>query len=272
VPRELSDVILRLLEKQPADRFHSAAEVIAALESDKQPSTMRSRASAAAAATELLVSGARTAPRTGGRPGGRTVKRETPRRMGLMIAAVVVTVLVLSAGAMMFRSPTLLFENRLGGIVVVQVAGEERRILPGGSFTLKPPRGQRLRVSWRLDRQTGAVFGDSVTFERPGARMRVRATASPKGGNYFAPLITNETDKTLTITVNAGLAGAMSCSCTVPPGAVRMEIGYYPLFANSTVRAEEVGATRTATFKDLGAQVDATSGRVGLLFRVVDLR
>src|SRR5437667_8839063 len=44
VPRELSDVILRLLEKQPAARFQSAAEVIAALESDKQPSSMRSRA------------------------------------------------------------------------------------------------------------------------------------------------------------------------------------------------------------------------------------
>src|SRR5882757_2521353 len=67
VPREMSDVILRCLEKQPADRFQSAGEVIAALESDKQPSTMRSRASAAQAATELLVSGARTAPRTGAR-------------------------------------------------------------------------------------------------------------------------------------------------------------------------------------------------------------
>src|SRR6266576_281049 len=44
VPRELSDVIMRLLAKQPADRFRSAGEVIAVLESDKQPSTMRSRA------------------------------------------------------------------------------------------------------------------------------------------------------------------------------------------------------------------------------------
>ncbi len=267
VPRELSEVILRLLEKQPADRFHSAAEVIAALESDRQPGTMRSRASAAAAATELLVSGARTAPRTGARKGGAT----QPRRVGWIAAAIVLPVLALGAGALYLRQPTLFFENRLGGIVVVQVAGEERRILPGGTFTLKPARGQRLRLSWRLDRQTGAVFGDSVTFERPGARMHVRATASPKGGNYFAPLITNETGKPLTITVNAGLAGAMSCSCTVPPGAVRMEIGYYPLFANSTVRAEEVGATRTATFKDLGPQVDATTGWVGLLFRTMDL-
>src|SRR5436190_7223748 len=70
VPHELSDVILRCLEKQPADRFQSAGEVIAALESDKQPSTMRSRASAAQKATELQVRGARTALRTAGRHGG----------------------------------------------------------------------------------------------------------------------------------------------------------------------------------------------------------
>src|SRR3954467_1226099 len=61
VPREMSDVILRCLAKQPRDRFRNAGEVIAALESDTKPSTMRSRAIAAEAATELLVSGARTA-------------------------------------------------------------------------------------------------------------------------------------------------------------------------------------------------------------------
>src|SRR3989475_3377372 len=63
VPRELSDVILRLLEKQPSDRFQSAGEGIAALERDKQPSTMRSRASAAQEARELRVVGARKEPR-----------------------------------------------------------------------------------------------------------------------------------------------------------------------------------------------------------------
>src|SRR5213596_1012773 len=97
VPREMSDVILRCLEKQPADRFQSAGEVIAALESDKQPSTMRSRASAAQKATELLVSCARTAPRTAGRPGGRTAK---PRRVGWVILAIALPVLALGAGAM----------------------------------------------------------------------------------------------------------------------------------------------------------------------------
>jgi len=268
VPRELSDVILRLLEKQPGDRFRSAGEVIAALEGGKHPSTMRSRASAAQAATELLVSGA-TTKRTVGRAGGRMGR---PRSRAWVILIIVLAVVALGGGALYLRQPQLVFENRLAEMVVVQVAGEERRILPGGSFTLSPERGRRLRVSWQVDSRRGVALGDTITIESPGGRMRVNATARPKGGNYFAPLITNETSKSLTFTINAGLAGALQCGCTVPPGAVRMAIGYYPLFANSTVRAEEVGTVRTATFKELGPQVDAASGVVGLLFRAADLR
>ncbi len=266
VPRELSDVILRCLEKQPADRFRSAAEVIAALESDKQPSTMRSRASAAQKATELLVSGARTAPRTTGRSAGRAAK---PRRVGWVILAIALPVLAL--GAFFLRQPTLAFENRLTDMVAVQVAGEERRILPGGSFNLKLERGHRLNLSWQLVSRLGVSLGDTITVGRPRGTVRLAATARLTHGAYFAPVITNETGLPLTITVNAGLAGSMRCGCTIPPGAVRMAIGYYPLFENSTVRAED-NAGHTATFKDLGRQVDPLRGVVGLLFRAGDMK
>jgi hypothetical protein len=257
VPREMSDVILRCLEKQPGDRFQSAREVIAALGNDRQPSE----------ATELLVSGARTAPRTGGRPGGRTAK---PRRMGWVILAIALPVLALGAGALFFRQPTLVFENRLTDMVAVQVGGEERRILPGGSFNLKLDRARRLDLSWQLVSRLGVSLGDTIRVARPRGTERVVATARPTHGAYFAPLITNETGRPLAITVNAGLAGSMRCGCTVPPGAVRMAIGYYPLFENSTVRADADG--RSATFKDLGPRVDATRGIVGLLFKEADLR
>jgi protein kinase-like protein len=275
VPRALSDTILRCLAKQPDERFHSAAEVIRALEGSGPPTSERARANAAQAATELLVSGATTKGRKGpkGLPGGRG----RPRRVGWIVLAIVLPVLALGAGAMFFRQPQLVFENRLAGIVAVQAAGEERRILPGGSFTLKLQRGRSLALSWRLvrpetaDGALGVPLGDTVTITPPRGRVRVVATARPRSGSYFAPLITNETGRPLAITVNAGLAGALACRCTVPPGAVRMEIGYYPLFANSTVRAEEVGTGRTATFKDLGPRVDAARGVVGLLFRQVDL-
>ena len=268
VPRELSDVILRCLEKQPADRFQSAGEVIAALESDKQPSTMRSRASAAQKATELLVSGARTAPRTAGRPAGRTAK---PRRVGWVILAIALPVLALGTGAFFVRQPTLAFENRLTDMVAVQVAGEERRILPGGSFNLKLERGRRLDLSWQLVSRLGVSLGDTIMVGQPRGTVRLAATARPSHGAYFAPIITNETGLPLTITVNAGLAGSMRCGCTIPPGAVRMAIGYYGLFENSTVRAED-NAGHTATFKDLGRQVDPLRGVVGLLFRAGDMK
>src|SRR6266545_3535038 len=256
VPREMSDVILRCLEKQPADRFQSAGDVIASLESDQKPSTMRSRASAAQAATELLVSGARTAP-TARRHGGTSAR---PRRLGWVILAIALPVVALVAGAMFLRRPTL----------ALQVGGKDRRILPGGSFNLKLDRARRLDLSWQLMSRLGVSLGDTIAIARPRGTVRIAATARPTHGSYFAPLITNETGRPLTITVNAGLAGSMRCGCIVPPGAVRMAIGYYALFENSTVRAEADG--RAATFKDLGSQVDATRGIVGLLFKEADLR
>jgi hypothetical protein len=263
VPRELSEVILRLLQKQPKDRFHSAAEVIGALEG-KQPTTVRSRAQAAQAATELLVSGATR--RTVGRSDGRTGRRRTR----WVVVVVALSVLVLGAGAWFFRQPTIVFENRLVDMVTVQVGGEERRILPGGSFTLKVPRGRRLDLSWQLVPRLGVALGDTIVIARPRGTVRLAASASPKTRAYFAPLITNESGQSLSITVNAGLAGSVRCGCTVPPGAVRMLIGYYPLFQNSTVRAEAYG--RSATFQNLGSQANPTTGIVGLLFRTGDLR
>ena len=276
MPRELSDVILRLLAKQPRERFASAGEVIAALESDRQPSTVRSRASAAQAATQLLVSGATEKRRTVGPSDGRTVKRsDNPtvrRRLGWVVLAIALPVLALAAGAMFFRQPQLVFENRLTDMVAVQVGGEERRILPGGSFALKLERGRRLDLSWQLVSRLGVSLGDTIGIANPRGTTRLAATARPAHGAFFEPLITNETGEPLSITVNAGLAGSQRCGCTVPPGAVRMAIGYYPLFENSTVRAEAGGGGRSATFKDLGPQVDATRGIVGLLFKENDLR
>src|SRR5438132_2199904 len=276
VPRELSDVILRLLAKQPRERFASPGEVIAALESDRQPSTVRSRASAAQAATQLLVSGATEKRRTVGPSDGRTVKRsDNPtvrRRLGWVVLAIALPVLALAAGAMFFRQPQLVFENRLTDMVAVQVGGEERRILPGGSFALKLERGRRLDLSWQLVSRLGVSLGDTIGIANPRGTTRLAATARPAHGAFFEPLITNETGEPLSITVNAGLAGSQRCGCTVPPGAVRMAIGYYPLFENSTVRAEAGGGGRSATFKDLGPQVDATRGIVGLLFKENDLR
>jgi hypothetical protein len=155
-------------------------------------------------------------------------------------------------------------------MVTVQVGGEERRILPGGSFGLKLERAGRLDLAWQLVPRLGVALGDTVAINHPRGTVHVNATARPTHGAYFAPLITNETGQPLSLTVNAGLAGAVSCRCTVPPGATRVAIGYYPLFENSTVRAQDQSG-HSATFRDLGRQADAARGIVGLLFRAADM-
>ena len=199
---------------------------------------------------------------------GRAVK---PRRVGWVVLAIALPALALGAGAMFFRQPKLVFENRLADIVTVQVSGEERRILPGGSFTLQLDRSRRLDLSWQLVSRLGVSLGDTIAVSTPRGTLRLAATARPTRGSYFAPVITNETDRPLTIMVNAGLRGATRCGCTIPPGAIRMAIGYYPLFQNSTLRAED-DEGRSATFTGLGPQVDATRGVVGLLFRAADMK
>jgi hypothetical protein len=87
----------------------------------------------------------------------------------------------------------------------------------------------------------------------------------------FAPLVTNMTSGALGVTINAGLAGAADCNCSIPPGTTRAHLGYWPLFLNSTVQAYTPAGTR-ATFQNLGPEADRTSGTVGLRFEAKDFR
>ena len=263
VPRELSDVILRCLAKQPKDRYRSAADVISALE--KQPGTMRSRTTAAQAATELLVSGATTKAAVR-RSGGQAVRS---KRIGWIVPVIAVVVLGIGGGALFLKQPKLEFENLLADSVTVQAGAVTWRVGPEGKIKIPTPG----TVTWRVirpragSRELGLPLGQMVTMQRG----TIRATTRPGTQAYFEPLITNETGRPITITINAGLAGAVSCNCTVPAGAVRMPIGYYQLFQNSTVRAEDPGTGAMATFRDLGQKVDRTQGTVGLRFRAEDL-
>jgi hypothetical protein len=111
----------------------------------------------------------------------------------------------------------------------------------------------------------------TVNLARPRGRVRATAHAGAEDGAFFAPLLTNNTGRPLTVVVNAGLRGSTPCHCVVPPGATRMPIGYYPLFQNSTVRVRDPQG-RTAAFTGLGADVNRRSGVVGLRFEAADLR
>ena len=167
VPRELSDVILRLLEKQPSDRFQSATEVIAALESDKQPSTQ--------AATELLV-------------GGRGAKRRGSSR-GTWIAIGIVLLLTLGAGAMWFTQPHLSFVNLLADTVVVQVAGQNRTVPPGGIFGTTLSRGEPLKKV-RTEDLVDELFAEIDRYYAAGKKVvrdeQLITAGSPEDARPFA--------------------------------------------------------------------------------------
>jgi hypothetical protein len=285
VPPWLSDVIDRCLEKQPGDRFQSAAEVAAALEGGRPAGATRSRSfGAETAATEILATPAAPRPRGSAvppAPPAPPAPPPSPRRgrRGLWLGVLIgVPLLTGGAAAVWFAAaPTLSFSNRLASTVAVRIGGEQRRLDPGVGFTMRLPRGRPLELTWRLVRPRdngraplGVAIADTVRMAHPRGRVFIVATSRRPSGAYFAPLITNQTGVPLSITINAGLAGSMSCNCSIPPGAVRQSIGYYPLFANSTVRASD-GRGRSATFRDLGPQVDAVQGVVGLIFRAEDL-
>jgi hypothetical protein len=293
VPQGLSDVVVRCLAKKPVDRYQSAAEVLGALDRamGAVPPAAFSRAQARTSApTVRMESGQRRAATDPARtPVAQAAaaaerKRESTSELrrrvrrtwvwwaaGVLAAAVVVTYLGLTR-------PVLYFQNRLIEPVRIIVGTRERLVAP--SRTLRVPLSRRMSVvaEWRMLRPTspeglamGVEVSGTLAFDRPRGRQMRAAGARDSAHAYFAPLITNNTGRPIAITVNAGLAGALDCHCTVPAGATRVRIGYYPLYANSTVEARD-GEGRTATFTNLGAEVDATSGMVPLRFGPTDLR
>jgi hypothetical protein len=116
----------------------------------------------------------------------------------------------------------------------------------------------------------GASVKGAAVLRGPHGVVRAAATSQAGDGDYFAPLITNATSQPLRVMINAGLRGAVDCGCAVRPGTRRVFIGYYRLFRNSTVQVTGAGGV-TAAFPDLGPQVTAVDGTVGLRFEDRDL-
>ena len=181
------------------------------------------------------------------------------------------------AGWLAFSRPRLSIANRL--ILPVQLhvdnAGDWT-LAPGDTRTLKVQRSGIVALRWEAVRPMVGAFpvgerlSGSATVTKPARGTRLSIGAAGSGFAYFAPLITNASTQPLRIVVNAGLAEAYDCACQVPPGAVRMPIGYYRLYANSTVRASDPGG-RTAQFQNIAASATAPANTIGLRFTDADL-
>ncbi len=198
------------------------------------------------------------------------------RRIGPLLPISIAVVATLGGLALLLDRPTLIFTNRLVGPVQLVAGDATRTVARGESVQLRLSRGLGI-LQWQLTRPlsaTGAPMGEDLrgswVLRAPRGKLRYAATARGDTGDYFAPLITNETDRLLRITVNAGLEGAVDCRCAVRSGAHRVFMGYYRLYRNSTVRATDP-AGRTATFRDLGPEAEARDWVVGLRFANQDL-
>lgn len=175
----------------------------------------------------------------------------------------------------LLRRPRLIFTNELAAPIWLSV-GQVAPVTvePGASHKTGVPGSGSVVVQWNLarplsanDRPMGEEVRGSVVLRDPSGTIRQRASVR----DFFAPLVTNGTDGLLRVTVNAGLEGAVDCGCAVRPGARRVFVGYYRLYQNSTVRARDPSG-RTATFRDLGAQVTSRDGALGLRFEPKDFR
>ncbi len=186
-------------------------------------------------------------------------------------------VAALAAAGYFLAQPTFEFSNGLVAPVRLVINNAARVVPPGETTRIRI--GRKLLVAeWELERPLSAdrqPMGESVrgSWVVPNPRGTVTRTAGARLdiGDYFAPLVTNGTDRLLRITVNAGLDGARDCGCAVRPGARRVFLGYYRLYRNSTVQATDPGG-RTATFRDLGPEAQARKWVVGVRFASGDFR
>ncbi len=195
--------------------------------------------------------------------------RARAKWLPLLLAAVIIA--GLAAAATVLRRPTLVFTNELMAPVHLSVNDAPQLVAPGATVRVRVGRGM-LVAQWELQRPlspTREPMGEVVrgSWVIPSPRGSITRATGPRTdtGDYFAPLVTNQSSRLLRITVNAGLEGTLDCGCMVRPGAERVFLGYYRLYQNTTVRATDPQG-RAATFRDLGPEAQSRGWTVGLRF------
>ena len=259
IPRWLSDVILRCLAKKPDDRFPDAAAVLAAVRAG-QGSDGRAGDLVDLATVERKVRQAGTA-------------RSRMRATTLWVSGVVVGVLGLwwAGREGVVGRPIVLVQNGLVEPVEILRDGvPAETIAPHHTMRMRLWRGSSSAARWRLVRPGNPPLGEVMEGDLTGPAPRLgrrtwRIEALAGTQAYFAPLVTNTTPSDITLEVNPGTQAAMRCDCVVPRGAVRAHIGYYRLYANSTLAAYNAAHPYTGPHADQtvsGASVAASGAAV----------
>ena len=261
IPRWMSDVILRCLAKKPDDRYQTADEVLAALQVGRTSGSGR------------LV-GAKTMERKahGRRPSSRW------REMGWWAFAAVVIGGVgfwyASRQGYIGRSVVWALNSMVEPIEILRHGVPVDTVAPGELVRLRVSRRAAAAPGWRVIRPGKPPLGEPMEGAMPAlqqsAGRRVWSiTPEAAGQRFFAPLITNTTPSDITVEINAGTAAAVRCNCIVPRGAVRVHIGYYRLFANSTLAAYNSAHPYTGPHSDRGdfvARIAPKSGAIEITY------
>jgi hypothetical protein len=303
IPTWLSDIVVRLLAKRPADRFQSAPQVIDAIRAGEASG---SAATVTAGRLHERVSGTNPIPvevaapppamsapppamsvppggmaasGTAAAPSSGPIPENGPRP--IPIRPLVFLVLLLGGGAwyLFGRRAAVDVENRFDlPLSLVAPSGDTVVIPARGHGTVRLGAPGFVRLAWSVPARPGPEgkpIGEAPAGELSldaGRGTTTRAVGLDQARvPMFEPLVTNNSDRPLRIVVNYGLTGARDCGCLVNPGGVRVGVGFYPLYRNTTVRAIAPDG-KAAMFTDLGPKVDRRLGTVGLRFETRDLR
>ena len=288
IPRWLSEVIVRAMAKQPADRFPSAGAMLDELR-EGRPAGSESVVTAARVVSQLgreeptvqmlQADGGALVPvelhTRAGRSPGIPVHRRRRR-----LAALSAIVLLGAGGAWVTRAaPALDVSNALLTPIELRVGDLPPRLIPtGDSVRLRLPRGAALTAEWHVvrprtvtGREVGELLGGRIEDPEPHGVMRRRIDLSTIGGGYFAPRVTNGTTQPLQVTMFDGLGEAIECDCDVPPGATDAHLGYHRLSGAGGLRFTD-STGRVAVFEAFAAQVERGSGLYQLAVSKRDFR
>jgi hypothetical protein len=194
----------------------------------------------------------------------------------LLICGVVIGAAGLYAWRALFGGrSTVWVENALvESVEIVRNGVPSDTIAPGKTLRVWIPRRAGTPISWQVLRPGNPPLGEPMGGPLPEADNKLgrrvsQVTALVEGQRYFAPLVTNTTASDITLEVNPGTAVAARCGCLVPRGAARAHVGYYRLYANSTVAAYNVAHPYTGPHSDradFAGAVPSTSGVIELTY------
>jgi hypothetical protein len=273
LPAWLTEVIVRAMEKQPEDRFPSAAAMLEPL----RQGARRKRAAG-------LITGSRVLSRINRDDPTIQLDVAPPRRRGterrFMLAGAVAIAALGAAAALVGRpAPEFVVENAFSDPIAISVNGASQRTLgPGDSLRVELARNAPLSAEWHLvgpraanGERLGEALGGTIREAEPEGSVRRRLDYASAGRGYILPRVSNTTTESLRVFLRDS-AGERRCPCDVPPGAAGVPLGYLRAGVTSAVTLVSASGARVTFDTDsLATRAEPGTGIVRVSVDAADL-